>query len=201
VQPGRSLTLTNLRDLGVHKQTFAVWSVNLPVGGKFKMISTRLSGPRIHHNTTVQEFTFAYNTLANPTVVFQSGNLSKLLPKDLGLKFSLIDQLLQVGPGTDSCMTQNKTSNKVNTVSGIQLATRTGMSFSTSVNGSVISSTADTGRSTSVAGIVGGLLSSLFVAAMLVYILFRLRRRRLRHKYVEFNSTRSMYLSYDVPHS
>ncbi|KAJ7747116.1 hypothetical protein DFH07DRAFT_962587 [Mycena maculata] len=66
VQPGDSITLTNLVDLGLQNSTFTTFQVALPIG---------------------QNFTFAYNTIANQFLVFQS-------------------DLMQVGPGSTDCLTE-----------------------------------------------------------------------------------------------
>ncbi|KAJ6602777.1 hypothetical protein DFH09DRAFT_451413 [Mycena vulgaris] len=65
VQPGDSISLTNLVDLGVQNNTtFTTFKVALPIG---------------------QNFSFAYNTIAQPFTVFQSS-------------------VMQVGPGTSDCL-------------------------------------------------------------------------------------------------
>ncbi|KAJ6566736.1 hypothetical protein B0H19DRAFT_1374178 [Mycena capillaripes] len=68
VQPDTSITITNLVDLGLQNSTFTTWQVNLPIG---------------------QNFTFAYNTIADQFTVFQS-------------------DLMQVGPGTTDCLSESK---------------------------------------------------------------------------------------------
>ncbi|KAJ6589306.1 hypothetical protein B0H19DRAFT_1226866 [Mycena capillaripes] len=64
VQPDDSITITNLVDLGVQNDSFTTFKVTLPLG---------------------QNFSFAYNTLADPFAVFQSN-------------------VMQVGPGTSDCL-------------------------------------------------------------------------------------------------
>ncbi|KAJ7479797.1 hypothetical protein FB451DRAFT_1395353 [Mycena latifolia] len=64
VQPDDSITIVNLVDLGVQNNSFTTFEVALPIG---------------------QNFSFAYNTIAQPFTVFQSS-------------------VMQVGPGTTDCM-------------------------------------------------------------------------------------------------
>ncbi|KAF8212719.1 hypothetical protein K438DRAFT_1805000 [Mycena galopus ATCC 62051] len=70
VQPDNLINVTNLVDLGLQNGTSTTYQVNLPIG---------------------QNFTFAYNTIANQFTVFLSN-------------------MMQVGPGNTSCLAGSQTS-------------------------------------------------------------------------------------------
>ncbi|KAL0947958.1 hypothetical protein HGRIS_010586 [Hohenbuehelia grisea] len=152
VQPDRSITITNLRDLGVQNQTFMKWVVDLPI--------------------SKQNFSFAYNTIANQFVVFQS------------------DGVLQVGPGETSCLNAAPSSSSQSTSgretqSGAQIASSTTLVSSSTVTttGGTITTTgsnslspssqaaatqSSNGNSIPVAAIAGGVAGGIVIGCALM---------------------------------
>ncbi|KAJ6462730.1 hypothetical protein DFH09DRAFT_1113764 [Mycena vulgaris] len=88
VQPGDSIAVSNLVDLGVQNNAFTTFQVALSIGESENPVTFwKLMGP------SGQNFTFAFNTIADQFTVFQF---------EREIQFA---DVMQVGPGTTDCLT------------------------------------------------------------------------------------------------
>ncbi|CAK5274332.1 unnamed protein product [Mycena citricolor] len=153
VQPNLLINVTNLFDLGIQNGTFTTYQVALPVG---------------------QNFSFAYNTLANQFLVFQSS-------------------MMTVGAGTAECLSNgnpsssaSSSSSSSSTSSSSTLTSSATAPVSTSLTAVLSPSAVPDTNSHSGSGISSGAVGGIVVGAVAVILAalggFCLSKRRYKQK-------------------
>ncbi|KAJ7741203.1 hypothetical protein DFH07DRAFT_1064052 [Mycena maculata] len=140
VQPGDSITITNLVDLGIQNGSFTTFPVALPLG---------------------QNFSFAYNTLADQFSVFQSS-------------------VMQVGPGTTDCLPSQPSNLPPVSSSAMPTRSPSGTASPSFVAKPDSSSSASSKQGFPVGGIIGTVcaIAAIFLVGLAVF--WRAHKRSMR---------------------